>query len=379
MSAILQDAVSIIMISRFINPPKAFGEPVFDAVLKQSPADFHVEEVMDIAFSGDGEHLYLRIEKTGMNTDEVVEILQRAYQVESADLGLSGLKDRHAVSTQWFSIRTPMDAVVAERAFDESGLTNSTSKQVRLVRSERHQRKLRRGAHKANQFVVILRNVQSVIADDALPDEVARRINQIIECGFPNYIGPQRFGFDQQNFHRALQWFRQPRKRVSRQRRGLWLSAARSAIFNEVCAARVSEGNWQRLLAGEPAVLHGSRSFFVPSPEELASSDMALRLSAFDVHPSAPWWGRGRALSSGQCEIWEAQVMRNCAPVCEGLERAGLEQERRALRACALDLEHQWLDTQTLVLSFALSPGVFATTLLGEIGRCVEPSRIHPV
>ncbi len=364
--------------------PAALGPALFSASYKVHAPDFRVDEVLGIDADGAGEHWLLHIEKTATNTDEVVSLLEKAFSVNSADIGLSGMKDRHAVTTQWFTVRSPMPIDTLEQAmqaFNEQQASAvdtteaASTKQLRLLHSARHSRKLRRGTHKANAFVILLRDVEAMppLDDDTLASQVEQRLAQLQHCGFPNYIGPQRFGRGGQNLVRARQWFRQPKKRTSRQQRSLWLSAARSELFNRVCAARVENGSWQQLLEGEPAALAGSRSFFDSAND--APDELAARLSSFDIHPSAPWWGRGRALAKSACEEFEAAVLSDEADLCAGLERAGLPQERRALRACATDLRHEWLDPRTLQLSFHLSPGVFATTLLRELGLCAEPER----
>ena len=403
-----------------IDTPAAFGPALFKALYKVQPMDFQVSEVLDIDLEGAGEHLYLHIEKTATNTDEVASLLEKTCAVTSADIGVSGLKDRHAVTRQWFSVRTPLEKDVIVEALDEfnraaklqmesmvaaiSPDAASTTpvpycKQLTLLDSARHSRKLRSGAHRGNDFVIVLRdvqalpenigemdaeqqvslpvtseaNVQSDLPADSLVAAVDERIKLLAARGFPNYIGPQRFGNGGQNLVRARQWFRQPRKRTSRQQRSLWLSAARSALFNEICALRVTQGSWEQLLPGEPAVLDGTRSFFdstLATPEERES-----RLAAFDIHPSAAWWGRGRTLAQEECAEVEQQVLGLHADLCAGLERGGLSQERRALRARAAGLQHAWLDDRSLELRFHLSPGIFATTLLRELGHCNEPAR----
>jgi len=98
-------------------------------------------------------------------------------------------------------------------------------------------------------------------------------------------------------------------------------------------------------------------------------------LRAFDIHPSAPWWGRGRSPTADECATFEDAVLEDFKDVCQGMEKAGLTQERRAIRAIAQNLTHVWLDNSTLQLSFHLSPGIFATTLLNELCLCVEPER----
>lgn len=370
------------------DPPTAHGEPLFSAILKQQAADFRVDEVLDIEFSGSGEHLYLQIEKTAMNTDEVLSILQERYAVSSADVGLCGLKDRHSVSSQWFSVRTVNDSTVFEQwvhqfnhaqhaAWEASG---GYVKSLRLQHSVRHARKLKRGAHRCNRFVITLRNVKAGKGHEhSLRTDVDNRISVIDAQGFPSYIGAQRFGYGAQNLQRAKQWFARPRKRCSRQQRSLWLSSARSAVFNTVCAARVRGGSWQCLLEGEPAVLDGSRSFFTTGDKACDQTtdgpSLDDRLRDFDIHPSAPWWGRGRSPATAECAEFEAVHLQPLAGLCEGMERAGLAQERRALRARANLLTHQWVADDALELAFSLNPGVFATTLLRELTSVAEPQR----
>jgi len=412
---------------RIDDTPPAHGKPLLVATLKAQPSDFVVDERLEIDFDNAGEHLYLQVEKTSMNTDELVSLIEKTYAVGSADVGIAGLKDRHAVTTQWCSVRTVQDTTAFEKAIAQfnaqfnasNGALNEAlneavneavndattqsceegealraakgldknppasqqsmgpGKNLRLVASARHSRKLRRGAHRGNRFVITLRDVCSA-PDGALQavDEslLVDRIQQIQSLGFPNYIGPQRFGYGGQNLQRARQWFRQPKKRASRQQRSLWLSASRSIIFNTVCAARVRDRSWSSLLDGEPAVLNGTRSFFVPEPSD-TSELLMRRLIEFDIHPSAPWWGRGRPEAKGQCGQFEQATVDEFADLCKGLERAGLSQERRALRAQAMELTHHWLDKSTVLFSFSLSPGVFATTLLREIADVREPDR----
>ena len=157
------------MIKDIIDPPTAHGQPLFRAVLKRSPADFRVEEKLGIECSGDGEHLLLQIEKTAMNTDEVLSLLQEWYAVASADVGYCGMKDRHSISSQWISIRSPLDASVFEQAAHQYGEEQQARKSLRLLASTRHSRKLRRGAHSKNEFVITL---QDIILCDFEPTDI---------------------------------------------------------------------------------------------------------------------------------------------------------------------------------------------------------------
>jgi len=335
--------------------PPALGSALFHAELKSVNSDFCVEEVLGFDPKTGGEHLYLELEKCGMNTDE-----------------LSPLDD-DALRQLLFSLSLDASQPVG---IDGAGSVDSGyEKKVRILRSSRHSKKLRRGAHEGNRFTIILRNI--VWLDDLDIHQgrarVIERFKFIQENGFPNYIGPQRFGHGGRNFIRAQQWFNHPKKRTSRQQRSLWLSASRSALFNSVCAERVRTNSWHRLLAGEPAVLDGSKSFF--TADETSSEELNRRLKDFDIHPSGPWWGRGPNPSGTECAALENSVLSHYGTICTGLEKAGLKQERRALRANAVGLTHEWLDESTIKIEFLLPPGVFATTLVSELCSCLEPER----
>lgn len=387
----------------FLNPPAAAGPALFNAILKQQAGDFQVRERLELELSGAGDQLYLHVEKSSMNTDELVALLIDIYKVQQVDVGLCGLKDRHAVTSQWFSIKTGQSAEefsVAVEQFNAEQIarfadSDGYCKQLRLLDSSRHARKLRRGAHAGNDFVITLHDVSAstepdVLHSNSLQEAVAQRLALIAANGFPAYVGPQRFGQDGQNLRRAQQWFSKPRKRTSRQQRSLWLSAVRSALFNHVCAARVRDGSWNHLKVGEPAVLDGTRSYFLAHMDEpdqarqdavnlsakpVDAASLSARLANFDIHPSAPWWGRGRSIAAADCAQFETQLLAEHAALCEGLERGGLSQERRALRAVATNLTHQWLAPETLEISLSLAPGVFATSFLRELCAIREPQR----
>ena len=165
-------------------------------------------------------------------------------------------------------------------------------------------------------------------------------------------------------------------KRVGREQRSMLLSAARSALFNQVLAARVADGSWDRGLDGEVWALEGSRSVFGPEP---MTEDIARRLAAFDIHPSGPLWGRGAPRSEGACQALELAAMDDptSLKLREGLERAGLEQERRALRLRPQGLAWRWLADDLLELAFALPAGCYATAVLDQLGR-IEDAAARP-
>ncbi|MDB6164787.1 MAG: truD [Xanthomonadaceae bacterium] len=331
-------------------PPRAHGDAVLSARMRASPDDFRVEEVDSFPATGSGEHLLLTIEKRQANTAHVAAKLAQWAGIPAMGVSYAGLKDRHAVTRQRFSVHLP------KRVAPDLALLESP--EIRIVQSEWHSRKLPRGALAGNRFEIMLRDVEG----DA--DQVEMRLRTIREHGVPNYFGEQRFGRFGDNVANALKMF--AGRRVGRDQRTLLLSAARSELFNRVLSARVSAGNWNRGLPGEVWMLDGSRSVFGP---EAWSEELAARLASFDIHPTAPLWGRGSLRTCDDALALEASVLGEPAALelCAGLEAAGLTQERRATRMWVPDLQWQ-LDGSSLRLSFSLPPGAYATTLLAELG-----------
>jgi tRNA pseudouridine13 synthase len=155
--------------------------------------------------------------------------------------------------------------------------------------------------------------------------------------------------------------------------RGLYLSAARSFLFNEVLAERVRKNNWNTILQGEAIMLSGSRSFFVC---DNVDEEITQRLQDNDIHPSGPLWGRGELSALDEAGNLERTVLASHLSFCEGLEKAGLKQERRALRLSVNDLQWAWLEdiemkskplTPNLRLNFSLPAGAYATAVLREL------------
>lgn len=149
------------------------------------------------------------------------------------------------------------------------------------------------------------------------------------------------------------------------------LSAARSELFNRVLAARVEAGNWDAALDGEVWMLDGSRSVFGPEP---LTPELQARLHAFDIHPSGPLWGEGELRSADAARELELAALAGdtASRLRAGLERAGLKQERRALRLRPTELAWDWRGDDALELRFALPPGCYATTLLRELGDSLD-------
>jgi tRNA pseudouridine13 synthase len=319
------------------------------ATLRARPEDFAVEERLPFELSGAGEHLWLKVRKRGLNTDQLAGAIARVAGVKRRDVGYAGMKDRHAVTVQWYSVHLPGRA--------DPDWTGALPAGAEILEARRHARKLHTGAHAGNAFRIVLRDC---VADHGV---LARRVEAIGRHGVPNYFGEQRFGRGGENIARAREMFAGVRV-DDKHRRGIYLSAARAYLFNRLLAQRVADGSWSRALDGEAFILDGTRSFFtVDAPDDTIAS----RLAAADIHPSGPLWGRGDLPTHGAARVRE-QAVADAEPVLTaGLVRAGLKQERRALRLIPEELHAEWLNATTLRLQFALPSGCFATTVLREL------------
>ena len=335
--------------------PRAHGAAVLSARIRAVPEDFTVEEIDAFAPSGAGEHLLLTVRKRGMNTAHAARRIAAWAGVAESAIGYAGLKDRHALTTQRFSVWLPKRV-----APETSALAFADEREsLEVLDAVWHARKLPRGALAGNRFVLTLREVAGDV------DAVDARLRAIAARGVPNFFGEQRFGRGGGNVDKALAMF--AGRRVKREERGHLLSAARSALFNRVLEARVRRDVWDRGLDGEVWMLDGSRSVFGPEPW---SEALAARLASFDIHPTGPLWGRGALRSAGEALALEtAALAEGDGPaLCAGLERAGLAQERRALRLRPQDLAWDRPEPAVLRLGFALPAGAYATTVLAELG-----------
>lgn len=328
--------------------PFAFGGPPLRGTLRASAEDFFVDEELGFAPDGAGEHVFVRVEKRGANTDFVARELAHFAGLRPDAVSYAGMKDRHAVTRQTFSLHLPGKADP-----DWSTLSHA---EFRVLEAVRHSRKLQRGALKGNRFRIVLRHV----AGDR--DAVARALAAIAAQGVPNYFGEQRFGRDAANVDRAQAMFRG--RRVPRHERSLLLSAARSHLFNAVLAVRVERGDWHQAIAGDVFMLAGSHSIFGP---EALTPDLIARCASGDIDPTGPLWGAGELRSSDAVAEIERGVMAGNSALADGLAANGLRQQRRSLRLRAREWSASWLSDGDLEVMFYLSSGAYATVLLREI------------
>lgn len=309
--------------------PRSLERPTTEAGFRVRCRDFQVDERAGFEPSGEGEHLLLQVRKENENTRWLAKLLAEHYGVEESAVGYCGLKDRRALTRQWFSIHLPGQA-------DTGPMPAGPG--FKVLAAARHSRKLRPGMHEGNDFVICLRG----LGGDS--DAIEQRLALIRDRGVPNYFGEQRFGIDGGNLAEVERIVARSRPRFKGRRGGLYLSAARSWLFNLVLADRVREGTWNSCLEGEP-------------------------------RPEGPLWGRGRSAAAGAVADYESALLQPWRAWCDALEHSGLGQERRSLVLVPEGLRWQWLG-QDVELAFGLPPGTYATALLREVALLKAPEPV---
>jgi tRNA pseudouridine13 synthase len=328
----------------------AWGGQVSAGLIRQQVEDFQVSEVPLVEPCGEGEHSWLHVQKTGSNTQWVANQLAAFAGVKSNAVSYAGLKDRHAVTDQWFSVHLP-----GQPEPDWASLEHD---EFRILSFQRHQRKLKTGALKGNRFILTVRDVGGD------KNDIDTRLGQVAAGGFPNYFGPQRFGRGGSNLASAAHMFASRKRKVPRSRRGIYLSSVRSALFNQVLSARVAEGSWNKLKPGDAVQLDGRSACFVA--EEI-DDEILERLAGGKLHPTGPLCGDGESLCKGAAEAFETDCLLSYSAWIDSLSSARVEVARRSLRIMPGSLTWQHEPDGYLTLAFYLPAGSYATSLLAEV------------
>lgn len=334
--------------------PCAYPQLSGTAKFKQQPADFRVIENMPVEFTGQGEHLWLLIEKTNTNTNWLAGQIAQHFQLSKNQVHYSGLKDKHAVTTQWFSCQVPIKQDV------EPLIQTFTLSDIKILQYTRHQKKCQIAMHKSNHFEIWLR-------DSSLSRvQLTERLEHIRVNGVPNYFGPQRFGIDGQNIFQAKELLSKRAKRSKKQKE-LIFSALRSFLFNVVLAQRVTDHTWQTLLPGEAVQITGQKGFF---NVDHAKEDKASIMEKFNnglYHPTGPLYGENDENVAGELAQFERDCINRYPLFIELLARARLMPARRALRLFVQNLDYEFQENADCCLRFDLPAGGYATSILKEI------------
>ena len=390
-------------------------------VIKSQPADFVVEEIPLYEPCGEGEHLYLRIEKTGVSHVELMSCLRRHFHVKEVNIGYAGMKDKAAITRQTVSIHL----------LDDPPSVEIDHERINVLWARRHTNKIHRGHLRGNRFSIRVREV------DPLSITVVKRcLDQLQQTGMPNYFGVQRFGYrcnnqiigaaivrkdwqgvldellgatgtpfpeyqrerrelyDQGQYTEAArEWSAANRNELiaSRSLRdgksvhrachavgqtplGFWISALQSAIFNRVLDERLQKGSLLTLVEGDLAWKHDSRSVFAVTAEEMKGDELATRLERFEISPSGPLTGSGMIRAAGSVDEVEIRALQATGVPLDALMQVGygVHGARRAMRVPIANVE---LDSGVdeggnfIHLAFDLPRGAYATVLLREIMR----------
>ena len=324
-----------------------YGTPSSTGFLRSQMSDFKVFENLPFEPCGEGEHLFIHVRKTGQNTAFVAKLLAKYFGVKENLVSYAGLKDRFAVTEQWFGVHVP-----GKKVYD---LSDVNIEGIEILTSKRHNKKLKIGSLTGNTFELILKKVTNV-------DELARRWHAIIEHGVPNYFGEQRFGINGGNIEKALELF-SGSKVKDKKKRGMYLSAARSYIFNQIIHERIACNQFDQLMAGDVLMLAGTQSVFLA---ESIDEALVKRYQEQDIDITAPMWGTGELMTTNESAIFEAKIANNYPEYCEGLPKFGLKQERRRIRLC-IEQPELLVKDDTVTVRFTLPAGSYATTVMREL------------
>lgn len=326
------------------------GKPVASGVLKANPEDFVVVEDLGFEPDGEGEHILVRILKNGCNTRFVADALAKFLKIHAREVSFAGQKDKHAVTEQWLCARVPGNAMPDLSAFQLEG--------CKVLEYARHKRKLRLGALQGNAFTLVLRE----ISDRA---DVEARLQAIAQKGVPNYFGAQRFGIGGSNLQGALRWAQSDAPVRDRNKRSFWLSAARSALFNQIVSTRLKKTDFNQVVDGDALQLAGRGSWFVATREEQAELQTRVEAKTLMITASLP--GSGEWGTQRDALEFEQQAVADAPELQALLVREKVEAARRAMLLYPQKLSWNWWDDVTVELRFWLPAGSFATSVVREL------------
>ncbi|MEM7229685.1 MAG: tRNA pseudouridine(13) synthase TruD [Planctomycetota bacterium] len=400
--------------------------------IKQRTEDFLVDEIPAYEPCGEGEHLYLRVQKDGVSHGELMSTLRRAFNVRNVAIGYAGMKDKRGITQQTVSIHLPGKHDIPEPI--ELG-----HDRIIVLWSARHTNKIQRGHLKGNRFLIRLRGVEPTHVI-----RVKRTMQRLEACGVPNFFGGQRFGYRQNNHlvgaailredwdsvirevlgHGQTSWPEHQNERrdlfeagqyeeaarhwptadrnemmmirrlaaggnakyavtsVGKPALSFWTNAFQSAIFNRVLDDRIADGTFDQLLEGDLAWKHDSRAVFPVTAEELATGELDERLQRIEISPSGPLWGSGMTLTDGVVGEHEARALAETGFDVESYRRIrnAPTGSRRSFRIRVSDWN---LDSGVdehgsyIRLAFDLTRGGYATMVIREVTHTDDPQQMR--
>ncbi|OCG07638.1 tRNA pseudouridine(13) synthase TruD [Gilliamella sp. wkB178] len=327
-----------------------YGKPTTTGQYKQQYSDFVVKEDLGFELTGDGEHVLVYLQKCDCNTIYVAEQLAKYVGISPRLVSYAGLKDRQAVTQQWFSLHMPGQATPDFADFQVDG--------CQILQVTRHNKKLKIGALKGNYFKIILRELSAKTELDA-------KLTLIRQHGVPNYFGEQRFGRDGNNLTQALKWANGEITVKDRHKRSFYLSAARSAIFNAIVSQRIEQNLHQQVLVGDILQLAQRSSWFVAPAAELA--ELQQRLQQGELNITAPMVGDSPLGTEAAALEFEQNCLHHWSQFNALFKQERLATARRSLLLRPQQLVWQWLDNSNIDIGFYLPAGSYATSVIREL------------
>jgi tRNA pseudouridine13 synthase len=326
--------------------------------IRTIPEDFQVHERPLYLPCGQGEHLYLAVTKRGLSTPDLVRRLSSVLGVKTLAIGVAGLKDSWAVTTQMVSVQGVLPDRLSRLVVGDQIL------KVEVL--GRHRNRLRTGHHAGNHFRLVIREV-AAHASESVPAV----LEQLIRRGVPNYFGPQRQGKRGDNYRIGAALLNDPDRRetMSRAKRIWYLNTYQSFLFNRIVAKRI--GHVDHVFVGDWAMKLENGACFPVENAELEQP----RADRFEISPTGILFGSRVSWADGEPGQIENAVITEAGATREALIEAakacGFRGERRALRVQLTELDWS-LDGSVLTLSFALPPGAYATSVLQELMKPSE-------
>lgn len=398
--------------------------PGVGGVIKQHAEDFIVEEIPSYEPVGEGEHLYLFIEKRDLTTTQAVGIVARRFGVRRNAVGYAGMKDKRAITRQWLSVHLP--------GHDETTPMEVTDERLITLKADWHANKLRVGHLAGNRFTITIRE-----CDETRVDNARQTLESLATTGFANRAGEQRFGSTARNHllgrsellgdhqqtldlllgptgaegradERARECYADgdyagafalfPRTaRAERQalralldggdaeravrtidmtQRRFWVTAFQSAVFNRVLDLRIDSGELATLREGDLAIKQRNGAVFAVDAETLNDPDTHTRLADLKISPTGPIWGSSMTTASGATGEIERNALAETGVTLEHI--AGFESRtrqpiagaRRALRAPMTNPNAEAGSDERgpfIRCRFDLPKGAFATEIMREV------------
>ncbi len=336
-----------------IDPFLTADVPGIGGQIRCVPEDFQVKERPLYLPCGEGEHLYITITKRGLSTPDLVRRLSSSLGIKAQAIGVAGLKDARAVTTQMVSLQGVTPERVMGLKIDDTLLT--------LQILGRHRNRLRTGHHSGNHFRLTIREVGNH-AGEAVP----LILEQLTKRGVPNYFGPQRQGKAGDNYQTGAALLHDARRRekMNRNQRIWYLNSYQSFLFNRILARRIELID--QVFVGDWAMKSDNGACFLVDDAEKEQP----RADRFEISPTGILFGSRVSWASGEPGTIEEAVIVEAGATKEALIAAakacGFRGERRALRVPLTELDWS-LDGDRLTICFSLPPGAYATSVLREL------------